>query len=183
MKLLSLLIIFLFFIACHPIRGLYVTANRYQILPQENYTLKDSFNLIDTNILSPSYFYSFCRCDGQASGYMRFFKDGKVAEYNTYKFDSAKTYKLIYSKGGYYTLKGNILRIELPEGVQSFFSTRWYPMVYTAYINGDTIAYFKAQWNGKGKNDSHMLGTQQPNSRRCDYVKSKEKYFFKYPDW
>lgn len=183
MKILNLLIVFLFFIACHPIRNLSVTANRYQILRQEIYTLKDSFNLIDTSFLSPSYFYSCCRCDGQSFDYIRFFKDGKVAEYNTYKYDSEKTYKLIYSRGGYYTLKDNILRIELPEGKQFLFSTRWYPVVYTAYINGDTIAFTKAQWNGKGDNDSHMLGIQKPHTRRCDYVKSKENYRFNYPDW
>jgi hypothetical protein len=187
MRTLSLLFILAFFTTCHAVRYLPRTANNYSILPLEMYTLKDSFNLTDTSILSPSYFYSCCRCDGPFSHtfwYLRFFKDGKVAEYDTYKFESAKTYKLVSSSGGYYTLHGNILRIELPGGTVNTFRTRWYPIVYTAYINGDTIAYYKAQWNGKGPNDSHMLGVQEPYvKRRCDYLKSKEKYTFKYPDW
>jgi len=183
MKIVSLLFILVFFTSCHSARELSITANRYQILPQEMYKLKDSFNLTDTSILSSSYFYSCCGCDGQSSGYIRFFKNGKVAEYDTYKFDSAKTYKLIYSRGGYYTLKDNILRIELPRGKAAFLSTRWYPIVYTAYINGDTISYYKAQWNGKGPNDSRMLAIQKPHTRRCNYLKSKEKYRFNYPDW
>src|SRR3982750_3760790 len=99
MRILSLLFILAFFTTCHAVRYLPRTPNDYQILPQEMYTLKDSFNLTDTSTLSPSYFYSCCRCDGpfsHTSGYLRFFKDGKVAEYHTYKFDSTKTYKLIY---------------------------------------------------------------------------------------
>jgi hypothetical protein len=183
MRFLGLLLILAFFTTCQrPIRTLAVTPNGYKVLPKQEYSFKDTFSLADTGILSTTAIYSCCRCKDQRGDFLKFFKNGTVAEGKVYPVDSTRD-SLYYTTGGYYTLHGNVLKIELPDLEGTFFSQWWQPIVYTCHVNGDTIAFVKTQWYGKVNSYRHMSNIQPPGSRRCDFIKSTEKRYFNLPDY
>lgn len=181
MKKVSLLIVIVVLAACKTLKTSQ-TLNGYKVLPPEAYTLKNAFTLSDTSILSPTCIYTCCSCakDGSA-GFLRFFRDGKVVVCDVYKFEGGQ--KVVSSTGGYYTLQGNQLRMEVPEFDGSFFRMWTERYIYTGTVNGDTIVFDKAQENGRGANDKTKFKVQVPGTPRCGYVKSEAKYALNYPDW
>jgi hypothetical protein len=182
MRLLGLLIILAFFTTCRPIKTLNVTPNGYSVLPKELYSFKDTFTLADTAVLSTTAIYYCCSCKERPADFLKFFTNGTVVRGHVFPVDSV-TRRVYYTTGGYYYLQGNLLKIELPQVDGNFFSQWWDPIVYTGYINGDTIAFSKAQWFGKGPAREHVLPVQKPGTRRCDFLKSTKNHYFNLPDY
>lgn len=87
--------------------------------------------------------------------------------------------------GGYYTVEGKTIIIEMSYGVSNGMITgdEWDVIKIQGEISGDTLKFYKDQWQGKGKNMKAFTGIKNTQHQDCYYIKTNESYNIPEPDW
>jgi hypothetical protein len=155
----------------------FITPNGYIVGKPIKFRLKDKLQSFDSSVLSSSSLY-VNRC--YKDSWFKFYTNGKVI----LGYDSeipVTGIENIQGQGGYYTVTGNTIVIEMAYTQKS---DQWDNLVIKGEINGDTLKFYYDRYSRSQSNIHHFTSSKNDPHPECHYyIASKALYKLKDPDW
>ena len=156
------------------------TPEGFSIMKNGRFKLKNKFRLSDSTLLSITNVYKVSCNEG--SEWYKFYENGRVLHANV-GYNAQHLPFAIGFTCGYYTLKGNNIKIEMSELATFAFGDSYDRKVTQGKITGDTIKFYKDQWGGRGRNIMDYSNWKNKKGENCYFIKSEKSPVIGQPRW